>query len=277
MVLAPIWKERRRAFSSAPSTSPPLAIAHRGASGEAPENTMAAFDLAARQGAQAIEFDVHLAADGVPVVIHDRRLDRTTSGSGLVSEYSASMLKRLDAGSWFNLRHPARARSHYVGQKIPWLSQVLPWARRRHLQAFVEIKLGGDVYPGIEARVLEEISRAGMRDQTTVISFDFPTLVRLRRLDPRIALGLDCTRPLLALRRARAIGAVVVLPYWAFASRRFIRRAHRAGIQVAVWNLDRPRSMRRKIADGADAAVTRYPALLRKVLAAPENRPLPPA
>jgi glycerophosphoryl diester phosphodiesterase len=258
---------------SAPLIYPPLIVAHRGASGEAPENTMAAFDLALRQGAAAIEFDVHLAADGVPVVIHDRRLDRTTSGSGRVSDYPVSVLRRLDAGSWFNQRYPVLAHNLYAGQRIPLLSQVLAWARRHRVHAFLEIKLGGHIYQGVEAAVLDAIARGGMADQTTVISFDLPTLVRLRRLDSCIALGLDCTRPLLALRRARLIGASAVLPYRAFTTRRFIRRAHRAGIQVAVWGLDRPRSMRRKITDGVDAAVTRYPALLRRVLSELEANP----
>ncbi len=266
MAFSPTWRERLRPLPSAPLISPPLVIAHRGASGEAPENTLLAFELAARQGADAIECDVHLSADGVPVVLHDRSLGRTTSGFGRVSDYPAALLKRLDAGSWFNRRYPARAQTRYIGQRIPLLSQVLAWARRRKLRLFLEIKLGGHVYPGIEACVLEELARAGMSDLTTVISFDFPTLLRLRQLDSRLALGLDCTRPVLAIRRAQRLAATTILPYWAFASRRFIRRAHRAGLRVAVWDLDRPRAMRRKIADGIDGAVTRYPARLRQLL-----------
>jgi glycerophosphoryl diester phosphodiesterase len=266
MPLAPTLRKRFRRAPSAPLISPPLIIAHRGASGEAPENTLAAFDLAVRQGASAVEFDVHLSADGVPVVLHDRWLGRTTSGTGRVSDYPVSLLKRLDAGSWFNRRHPDRAQSRYANQKIPLLSQVLAWASDHGLQVFVEIKLGGGAYPGIEARVLDEIARVSMSGFATVISFDFPTLARLRRLDPRIPLGLDCTRPTLALSRAQRIGASFILPHWAFAPRRFIRRAHRARIRVGVWDLDRPRAMRRKIADGVDAAVTRYPARLRQIL-----------
>ncbi len=245
---------------------PPLIIGHRGAAGEAPENTLAAFELAARQGAEGIEFDVHLSADGLPVVIHDSRLDRTTSGSGWVSELPLTSLRRLDAGSWFNRRYPMRARPRYVGLRIPLLSEVLAWVAARKCLAFIEIK-GGHTYPKIEARVLAEIYRSGTAPLTTVISFHIPTLRRVRQMDPRISLGIDFTRPLLAIRRAKFVAAGTLLPHWAFASRRFLLRAHRAGMRVLVWDLDQPRWMRRKISDGVDGIVTRYPGKLAEIRA----------
>src|SRR5271165_2737923 len=97
----------RRVLAGPPTSLvwPPLKIGHRGAAGEAPENTMASFELAWRQGVDGIEFDVQLSSDDVPMVIHDARLRRTTSGSGWVFEHRASVLRRLDAGSWFNRRY----------------------------------------------------------------------------------------------------------------------------------------------------------------------------
>jgi glycerophosphoryl diester phosphodiesterase len=244
---------------------PPLNIGHRGAGGEAPENTLAAFELAARQGADGVEFDVHLSADGVPVVIHDPHLQRTTSGAGLVREHSSSALRRLDAGSWFNRRYPSRARPRYAGLKIPLLSEALARMREKNLMAFVEIKEGGATYPGIERKVLAEIDRAGAALLTTIISFDLPTLQRVRQIDPQIPLGLDVTRPVLAIPRAKSIAASSLLPHWAFASRNLIRRSHRAGFHVVVWDLDQPRWMRRKIADGVDGIVTYFPARLEAI------------
>lgn len=246
---------------------PPLNIGHRGAAGEAPENTLASFELALRQGADGIEFDVHLSRDGVPVVIHDSRLNRTTSGSGRVGEHGAVALRRLDAGSWFNKRYPSRARSRYAGGKIPLLREALDWVRQRKCLAFVEIKQGGDTYPGIEAKVLTEIGRAGVARSTTIISFDFRTLRRVREMDARIALGIDFTRPLLAVRRARLIRASSVLPHWTFVSRRLLRRAHRAAIRVMAWDLDQPAWIRRKIRDGIDGVITNYPARLTEIRA----------
>lgn len=243
-----------------------LNIGHRGAAGEAPENTLASFDLALRRGADGIELDVHLSSDRVPVVIHDSRLERTTSGGGLISNLPVSVLRRLDAGSWFNRRYPARANNRYAGLKIPTLAEVLKWVRKRNCLAFIEIKQSKLRYPGIEEKVLEEIYRAGAASLSTVISFDFPTLERVRQLDARIALGLDFSRPLLALRSATSIGAAVLLPHWALATRRFIRRARRAGFRVIVWDVNPPVLMRRKILDGVDGIITSHPGRLAEVL-----------
>ena len=243
-----------------------LNIGHRGAAGEAPENTLAAFELALRQGADGIEFDVHLSSDGVPVVLHDASLERTTSGSGPVSLMPVAVLKRLDAGSWFNRRYPKRATHRYAGLKIPTLAEVLHWVGKRNCLTFLEIKQSKKRYPRIEEKVLEEIFRARVAHLTTVISFSFPSLERVRVLDLQIALGLDFTRPLLAIRRAKSIGANCLLPHWALATRRFIGRAHQAGHRVIVWDLNQPVLMRRKILDGVDGIITSYPDRLTEVL-----------
>ncbi len=263
--LKPLLERTIRLPSVTPLVSPALVIGHRGAAGDAPENTLAAFELALAQGADGIEFDVHLSADGVPVVIHDFRLERTTSGSGRLRRHTLSELRRLDAGSWFNRRYPSRARPQYADLKVPTLAEVLAWVRERNCLAYVEIKQSRIPYRGIEAKVLKEVDAAGARRLSTVISFNLSTLRRLRRLDAEIPLGIDFTRPLLALISARSLRATTVAPHWAFASRRFLARAHRAGIRVLVWDLDQTRWMRRKIADGVDGIMTRYPAKLREI------------
>jgi glycerophosphoryl diester phosphodiesterase len=264
--LKPLLERAIRLPRTTALVSPPLVVGHRGAAGEAPENTLAAFELALDQGAEGVEFDVHLTADGVPVVIHDFRLERTTSGSGRVRRHTLAQLRRLDAGSWFNQRHPARARAQYAGLPIPTLGEVLAWVRVRNCLAYIEIKQGRIPYRAVEAKVLGEINRAGVRELSTVISFHFPTLRRLRHLDSQIALGLDCTRPLLALRRAQTLRSTTIAPHWAFASRRFLARAHQAGIRVLVWDLEQAAWMRRKLADGVDGIMTRYPAKLVEIL-----------
>jgi glycerophosphoryl diester phosphodiesterase len=245
---------------------PPLNIAHRGASGEAPENTLAAFDLAIRQGAGGIELDVHLSSDGIPMVIHDPRLSRTTSGGGWVMEHGANALRKLDAGSWFNRRFPEKARQRYVGAKIPVLAEVLAWARQHKVLAFVEIKAGRNSNPGIEAKVLDEIERAGARRLTTIISFDFATLRRVRQLDARISLGLDVSRSLLAIRRVMSVAGNAVLPHWSAGTRRFVRRAHKQSICVVSWTVDQPARMEWQLGEGVDGIITNYPARLREVL-----------
>ncbi len=264
-ILRPLLERARKLRETLPRGGPLLVIGHRGASGSAPENTLVSFDLALRQGADGVEFDVQLSSDGVPLVIHDARLDRTTSGSGRVSEHRASVLHRLDAGSWFNRRYPARARERYAGARIPLLAEALAWVGERRCRAFVEIK---DPTPGAEGRVLDEIARAGVWPLVTVISFDLPTLRRVRELDAQAPLGLDVSRRLLAIRRARALAAVTVLPHFAIASRRFIRNAHRASLLVIPWTIDQPRWMRRRIEDGVDGIITNFPARLAEIRAA---------
>jgi len=227
---------------------------------------MAAFDLALRQGARGIELDVHLSSDGLPVVIHDPRLHRTTSGRGWVGEYPAAVLRKLDAGSWFNHRFPEKARQRYVGAKIPVFSEVLAWVRQHKVFAFVEIKAGRKPYPGIEAKVLDDIEGAGVRRLVTIVSFDLASLRRVRQLNPHVSLGLDVSRSLLAIRRVRSLSGAAVLPHWAIASRGFIRRAHKHALGVFPWTVDRPARMQRRIADGVDGIITNYPARLAEVL-----------
>ena len=225
---------------------------------------MASYELAWRQGVSGIEFDVQLSSDGVPVVIHDSRLHRTTSGSGWVWEHRASVLRRLDAGSWFNRRHRLRARERYAGARIPLLTEVLQWIKARQCLAFVEIK---DYRPGVAARVLQEIGRADVWHLVCVVSFDIPSLQQARGLSNEARLGLDFSGRLLPVRRALTLGAEALLPHWAIASRGLIRRAHREGLQVIPWTVNHPLHMRRKILDGVDGLITNYPARLTAVLA----------
>ncbi len=232
---------------------------------------MAAFELALRQGAEGIELDVHLSSDGMPVVIHDPRLGRTTSGHGWVSEHRANTLRRLDAGSWFNRRFPEKARHRYAGAKIPLLSEVLAWVRQHKILALVEIKGGRSTYPGIEAKILDEIERAGVRWLATIVSFDLATLRRVRELDSDLSLGLDVYRSLLALRRIRSLAGKAILPHWAIASRGFIRRAHQHALRVFTWTVDQPARMERMIADGVDGIITNYPTRLAEVLSRQES------
>ncbi len=242
---------------------PPIKIGHRGAAGEAPENTFASFELALRQGADGIEFDVQLSSDGVPMVIHDARLTRTTSGNGWVHEHRASVLRRLDAGSWFNRRHRLRARERYAGARIPLLLEVLQWVKTRQCLAFVEIK---DFRPGVSAKVMEAIERAGVWHLTRILSFDLPTLREAREINSQIRLGLDFSGRLLPVRRAMTLGAELLLPYWAIASKRLIRSAHRNGLKVIPWTVNYPLHMRRKILDGVDGLITNYPGRLTDVV-----------
>jgi glycerophosphoryl diester phosphodiesterase len=242
---------------------PPLKIGQRGAAGEAPENTLASFELALREGAEGIALDVYLSSDGVPVVISDARLNRTTPACGRVGEKQANTLIQLDAGSWFNHRFPSRAKRQYARESIPLLFEVLHWVREQKCMALIAINHRS---PEAEAKVLKEIDRAKVRHLTRVIAQNLPGLRRLRKLDPKVNLGLNISSRPPAIHKAKALGAEVLLPRWTSVSRSFIQRAHQASMLVIPWTVDSPSQMRRTILEGVDGIITNYPARLTQTV-----------
>lgn len=242
-----------------PNPGRALIVGHRGASGYAPENTLASFELALDQGAEMVELDVHLSRDGEVVAIHDERLERTTDGRGLVGEHSLAELGRLDAGRWFAPR--------FAGQRIPSLDEVLAWARERTFLA-LEIKNVPSFYRGIEAKIVELLARHRMRERALVISFDHVALRRVRELDPALLTGaIYACRPAQAVALAEAAGARVLEPEVSFVTAEDVAAAHEAGLLVSTWTTSEPTVMRRLIRAGVDAIATNHPDLLRGVLA----------
>ncbi|HAD04749.1 MAG: hypothetical protein A2091_08765 [Desulfuromonadales bacterium GWD2_61_12] len=199
--------------------------AHRGASAVAPENTLAAFRAAEGAGAGGIELDVHLSRDGIPVVIHDETLERTSNGHGQVARWSAAELVLLDAGGWFA---PA-----FSGERIPTLEQVLAWAGER-LRVNIEIKTAA-----AGAAVLR-LLRDFPRSRVLVSSFDHRLLTQLHQQDPELSLGfLGETRFWRrGVRRAVAAGAESYHPRADLVSRPLLRACRSAGLAVYPWTID---------------------------------------
>jgi len=201
--------------------------AHRGASAVAPENTLAAFRAAEAAGADGIELDVHLSRDGVPMVIHDETVDRTTGGRGRVGTLSREQLRQLDAGSWFS---PA-----FAGETIPTLEEVFAWAADR-LRLNVEIKAA-------EAGLaVIKLLRGHSRVRALVSSFDHALLEQLHRQDPALPLGFLVDSPFWrrAVRRAADCRAESVHPRYDLLSRSLAVACRREGLAVHCWTVDRP-------------------------------------
>ncbi len=158
----------------------PLNFAHRGASHEAPANTLAAFLLAVDLGADGIEFDVHLSKDGHAVVIHDFDVSATTDGQGLVRAKTLAELKELDAGSWFD---PV-----FAGQRIPTLQEVIDAVGHR-LLLNIELKTSGWGDGGLAAKVTHIVEQNGLVDRVILSSFNPLTVWRAKRRNPQ-----DCYR-----------------------------------------------------------------------------------
>jgi glycerophosphoryl diester phosphodiesterase len=243
---------------------PPLKIGQRGAPGEAPENTLASFELALEEGAEGIALDVQLSSDGIPVVISGDRLSRATPIMDIVHTKQASTLIQLDVGSWFNRRFPSRARRKYVREPIPLLFEVLHWIREKKCMALIAIHRPT---PEAEIKVLKEIDRVRVHHLTRVIARDLAGLQRLRRMDPEVNLGLRMAGRTAAIQKARALGAEVLLPRWTLLSPSLVRRAHRASMLVIPWTINSLRQMRRTLLEGVDGIITNYPATLNEAVA----------
>lgn len=221
--------------------------AHRGASGAAPENTMAAFRGAEEAGADGIELDVQLSRDGVPVVIHDDTVDRTTDGGGAVGRLLLRELRALDAGSWFG--------PSFAGEAVPTLEEVLDWAGGR-LRLNVEIKAAA------AGSAVLELLRAFPRARILLSSFDHALLVRLRQADPDLPLGFLLDSPFWrrAVQRAAACGAESLNPRHDHVSGSMVATCHRLGLLVYPWTVDEPGRLERLVRLGVDGAFTNVPA-----------------
>jgi glycerophosphoryl diester phosphodiesterase len=238
-----------------------LNIAHRGASAVAPANTLAAFEKAVELGADGIELDVHLSADGVPVVIHDFAVDATTDGSGRVSEMTLAQIKQLDAGTHFD---PA-----FAGARIPTLAEVLQ-AFGDRLLLNVELKSVSLRDNGLERAVLAMVKKHELESRVLLSSFNPFSLRRAKRVAPDVRAGL-LYAPDLPLFLSRAWLAPLFPhearhPKHTMVNARYMRWARRRGYRVNVWTVDDPGEMRRLIGLGVNGIITNVPDMLREIL-----------
>ncbi|HEV7903027.1 MAG TPA: glycerophosphodiester phosphodiesterase family protein [Pyrinomonadaceae bacterium] len=261
----------------------PLVVGHRGASKVAPENTLAAFERALFDGADGIEFDVRLARDSVPVVIHDATLRRTSALhlDAPIASLSSAALSAIDAGTWFNRRFPARAQNAYAHETIPTLSRVFQTIAPRCRVLYVELKCEardvtnstGGMTKLVE-QVVAEVRTHGLERRVVIGSFVLPALAEVKRIAPDLrtiaTLKREFLRPLLTsrslLRHARAWRADELALRRALASRRMVTAAHAAGLPSVVWTVDHPSWARRGSALGLRAIITNDPARMRAAL-----------
>ena len=234
---------------------PPLVIAHRGASFDAPENTIAAFELAFARGADAIQLDVRLSRDGRPVVIHDAELERTTDGTGAVRARTVRELKRLDAGAWRGAR--------FRGQRIQTLEEVLERFRDR-LQFWIELPESTDGDADLEDRVVSLLDIYDVRERAVIQSSDHGALARIRAATADIRLGgVVAAGPIQPARAAEAgwhavcAAADLVSADWAAA-------LDAAGLSCCAWTVDEAARMDRLVEIGVTGIVTARPGQLRE-------------
>jgi glycerophosphoryl diester phosphodiesterase len=239
----------------------PWVIAHRGASGHAPENTMAAFRRAVELGARFIETDLHLTRDAQFVAIHDSTLERTTNGHGSIHDMTLAELRQLDAGQWYD--------REFRGEKIPTLDEVLAFSRENDVVFYLEIKY--DVAWGMYHTLVAAIRKAENAARTIVISFDPSTIAAIRRVDPSIMVGLladetdQAARPDL-VKTATQAGARQLCIHSSLLAGDTVDRAHAADLHVVTWTINDAEGMRMALRVGVDGIMTDIPDRLRALL-----------
>jgi len=232
-----------------------LRVAHRGASGRAPENTHAAFAAALALGVDAIELDCQLSADGELVVIHDETLERTTDGLGPVCARTWPELARLDAGSW-------RGEA-FRGERIPRLADVLEQLGGR-AALNVEIKSARDlgmIEEKLAALVRTHVATHDAAEWVLFSSFHEAAVRTLRTLAPWAAIGIlwDRRPAAGALALAADLGAACIIPSRRCVDAALVEAAHARGLGAWVWTVNDVEEMRRLLALGVDALVSDYP------------------
>jgi glycerophosphoryl diester phosphodiesterase len=237
----------------------PIIIAHRGASGLAPENTMAAFRRAVELGADWIELDVHQTSDNRIVVLHDFTLRRTARDPRPVKALSLGEIRKLDAGGWWD--------KTFRGQRVPTLEEVLEFARGR-IRIQIELKRGSPFYPGIEKRLSEILNRPSAGGRAAVSSFDAAALETLRGIDSGLALGLLTrrTRPNDIVKEAMRLKVQSVHVSTHRLTRRLLVRCHENGLPVYVYTVNRRSLMKRYLSMGVDGLFTNYPDRMRDLI-----------
>jgi glycerophosphoryl diester phosphodiesterase len=232
----------------------PVVIAHRGLSGLFPENTLLAFERALDAGAEMLELDVTLSRDGVPFVLHDAELDRTTDGSGLAALHTAAQLRALDAGGWFSPEHR--------GQRLPELAEVLTLARGR---AAVNVEIKAEavterIAGGVVEKAIAAVHAAGMADAVLLSSFAPRALHQAREVDPALWRGtlfdpaVHRDRPPAAIlaetgSRSFHLARDEVTPY-------LVEECHAHGAAVLVYTVNDPREMQALFGLGVDGVFT---------------------
>ena len=227
-----------------------LTIAHRGASGYAPENTFAAFRRAVAMGAGFIETDLQLSRDARLVAIHDATVNRTTNGQGAVHDMTLAELRRLDAGSWFG--------SEFAGERIPTIEEVLEFAKKHDVVFYLEMKPSGSW--GGEHALISALRESREIARTVVISFDAAILAAVRKIEPTLMTGLlfegHIPNP---LDKAIEIGARQLAVRGDLVTPRLLKEARGHDLQVVCWTVNHPGHMRLLVQAGVDGIISDYP------------------
>ncbi|HWP93784.1 MAG TPA: glycerophosphodiester phosphodiesterase family protein [Thermodesulfobacteriota bacterium] len=213
-------------------------IAHRGASAYEPENTLRSFRRALDMGADLIEFDIRLSSDGHLIVIHDKKVDRTTDGTGLVREMTLGQLKKLDAGK---------------GEKIPTFEEVIDFGKGK-TRFVVELKEGGT-----EEKIVNLIRENDLFQDVVIVSYHSKLVKNVKALEPRVSTGLISLLPFNAVGNGKESLVNIIAPFHYLVTKGLVERVHRNGMFLFTWVVDNQKRAERLKEIGVDGIVTNKP------------------
>jgi glycerophosphoryl diester phosphodiesterase len=233
---------------------PGLVVGHRGNAAGAPEDTLVSEVSAQKVGARVLEFDLHMTSDGVPVVMHDDTVDRTTDGSGRIDAMTLAQIQQLDAGSWFS---PA-----FAGTPVPTFEQILQFASTTDAIILPELKEA--VWTDEQVRTVADLIRKyHMADRTMFQSFYLPVLQTAQRVAPDIArAALVTDAPPDPVGYITSFGGQGLLPQNTAVTQDLVQTLHHAGLSIMVWTVDEPDEWSRLTELGVDGIMSNNPAAL---------------
>lgn len=230
-----------------------MIMAHRGSSGTHPENTLAAIKEAVKAGADSIEIDVQLTQDNIPIVMHDKDVNRMTNGKGLIRSFTYEEIKKL---------HIKRSGWRAVlPMKIPSFQEVLDALKETPILLNIELKTDEFDYPGIEKIVLDLCNAQGGKTKFLFSSFNPETLKRVRALDPVADLALITGRDLKTLAEIQQSMEIQAI----HPDKRTLGDPLLAGLKVRYWTVNKEADIRKFLLSGADGIITDYPARAKEV------------
>jgi len=242
-------------------------VAHRGASGYAPEITLEAYRLALEMKTDFVEMDIRMLRDGTLVAIHDPDVKRTTNGTGRISELTLRELKALDAGSWFNKANPKKARREYAGLQVPTVREIVDLVKKSPAGCYFEIKDPELYSTALESSLLSIIHGARMENRACILSFSARSISKVKTLDSSIKTALLISRrgkdP---VKKTLNVPADELAILYKAATEPMVEAAHDRGLAVSVWTVDRKPDLERMIRIGVDRIITNYPDRLHRLL-----------
>lgn len=245
-------------------------IAHRGASGYAPENTIPAFELAIDMETDYIELDIQLTKDRVPVVIHDETINRTTNGTGYVKNFTLEKLSNLDAGSWFNEQYPMFARDQYAGLRIPTLEEVFE-RFGKEVDYMIEIKEPA-LNPNIETILNEQIVKYNLSDHVSIHSFSESSLRKFHSINTEIPLyqivwyNIPVYKvPESFINRVKSY-AVGISPNFQRINSSYVAQVKNSGLKVFPYTVNYQVNMDKAVIWGVDGVHTNFPDRFNEVI-----------